>query len=83
MMFDKRLIRNNGIAFLILGAVMGILWLPAIGLAALLIAFVDLIAGLVMLVIGNKSGGLTMLLCSGVLLLIGFSICSNTAINFH
>ena len=82
-MFNKRIIRNNAIAFAILGVLMGIQWLPGIGLAAILIGLVDLLAGLLMLAIRNKQNGLTMLLCAGVLLLIGFSVCSNTQIDFH
>jgi hypothetical protein len=83
-MLNKTLIRNNAIAFGILGILFGLMIGTAgFGLAALLVGIVDLFTGLLMILIRQKNRGLTMLLCGGVLLLIGFSVCSTTQLNFH
>ena len=81
-MLNKKFIRNNIIAFAVLGIVCGIMWLPMVGLAALLLSGIDFLVGRGCLITGQKNNGLTLLLCSGILLLIGFSICSTVALDF-
>ncbi len=83
MILNKKTIRNNTIAFVVLSILFGIVWLPGVGLAALLLGAINLLAGFLSLAIKRKENGLTLLLCSGVLLLIGFSICSTIVVDFH
>ncbi len=81
-MFTKKYIRNNIIAFAILSLLLGMLGFAGVGLAALLIAPINLLAGVICLLIKQKTNGLTLLVCGGVLLLIGFSICSTVTMDF-
>ena len=82
-MFTKKYIRNNIIAFAILSILLSIFGFAGVGMAALLIAPVNLLAGVICLLMKQKTNGLTLLLCGGVLLLIGFSICSTATIGFQ
>ena len=80
-MFDKKILRNNAIVFLIAGVLFGILGLPWVGLIAFLISIINLLIGLVLLLAKRKKQALSFLVCSGVLLLIGFSICSTSTVH--
>ena len=75
-MLDKKMITGNLIALAVLGILLLVLGLAGIGLAALIVSLADLVLALIFLVAGNKRRGLTLLLCCGILLLVGFSICS-------
>ncbi len=75
-MLDKKMISGNLIALAVLGILLLVFGLAGIGLAALIVSLADLVLALIFLIAGNKRRGLTLLLCCGILLLVGFSICS-------
>lgn len=77
------MITANLIALAVLGILLLVFGFAGIGLAALLISVVDLIIALIYLVAGNKKRGLTLLVCCGLLLLIGFSICTAIPFTVH
>jgi hypothetical protein len=55
----------------------------AFGLAALLIAVINLFMILIFSISGNRSAMLTALIFAGVLFTIGFSVCSNTRMDLR
>ena len=77
------MITGNLIALAVLGILLLVFGFAGIGLAALLISVVDLIIALIYLVAGNRKRGLTLLVCCGLLLLIGFSICTAIPFTVH
>ena len=82
-MLDKKMITGNLIALVVLGILLLVFGLAGIGLAALIVSLADLVLALIFLVAGNKRRGLTLLLCCGILLLVGFSICSAIPFLLH
>ena len=82
-MFDKIIIRNNVIALIIIGLPASLIGLPWIGIVAFFAGIINLLLGLMVLLMQRKKQTLTFLVCSGVLLLIGFSICSSSTISVH
>jgi hypothetical protein len=82
-MLDKKMITGNLIALAVLGILLLVFGFAGIGLAALLISVVDLIVALIYLIAGNRKRGLTLLVCCGVLLLVGFSICTAIPFTVH
>jgi hypothetical protein len=53
------------------------------GLTALCMAFVDLLLVLIYSVAGNRNAMLNALIFAGVFFLIGFSVCSNSPMDFR
>ena len=85
MKVDRSVLLINGILF-------GISFLfmtqtgisgAAFGLAALLIAAINLVLILVFSVSGKRNAMLTSLIFAGVLFTIGFSVCSNSRMDFR
>jgi hypothetical protein len=85
MKIDKKVLLINGILF-------GISFLfmtqtgingASFGMAALLIAAINLILILIFSVSGDRSAMLTSLIFAGVLFTIGFSVCSNSRMDFR
>ena len=85
MKVDRSVLMINGILF-------GISFLfmtqtgingAAFGLAALLIAVINLVLILVFSVSGKRNAMLTSLIFAGVLFTIGFSVCSNSRMDFR
>lgn len=53
-----------------------------VGLAALLLSFIYLILGIILTIIKeSRNAGMGMLLTAGIMLLVGFTVCSMSAIN--
>lgn len=82
-MLNKKLIRSQVIIFVLLAILSGVFGLSGVGLAGFILGVTDLFAALLFLLFRKKTNGLTLLLCSGVLLLIGFSLCSAFPLSFH
>jgi hypothetical protein len=57
--------------------------LPGVGAAAVIVGAIDVLLILIFLLTNNKPAMKTALLFGGVLLLIGFSLCSAFQLNFH
>jgi uncharacterized membrane protein len=83
MNLDRSIIRIHIILLLIVFVIGVLTALPFFGAFCLLAAVIDVIAGFTHLILENRSKAATLLLCGGLLLLIGFSICSLFPLNFH
>jgi hypothetical protein len=85
MKIDKSVLVINGILFgvsilfMISTGVSG----AGLGLAALLIAVINLFLILIFSISGNRNAMLTSLIFAGVLFTIGFSVCSNSRMDFR
>jgi len=75
-MFNNTILYANAFALLIISILFSAFGWAAIGLSALIVAIVDFLCGIIALIIGYHKSGQTFLICSGVLLLIGFSVCT-------
>ena len=82
-MLDKSIIKFNAITLAVIGVPLIILGLPWFGLISLLLGVGNLLVNLFFIPSKEGKRGLTFLLCSGVLLLIGFSICSTNSFSIH
>jgi hypothetical protein len=76
MNLDRSIIRVHIILLLIVFVIGALTAMPFFGAFCLLIAVIDLIAGIIILFLRNRLKAATFLLCGGLLLLIGVSICS-------
>ncbi|WP_153797808.1 hypothetical protein [Foetidibacter luteolus] len=76
MKLYKPVIVGNSIAFASLALVLGMFGFAGVGAAAFCIVFIDLFVLLVYIFTKNMAAVKATLLCIGVLLLTGFSICS-------
>jgi len=76
MTLYKPVIIGNCIAFAALAFLLGMFGFAGVGAAAFCIVFIDFFVLLVYIFIKNMAAVKTALLCIGVLLLTGFSICS-------
>jgi hypothetical protein len=83
MNLDKSIIRTHIILLLIILITGAVIAMPVFGALSLLIALIDLVVGFIHLILDNRSKAATFLLCGGLILLIGFSICSLFPLNFH
>jgi Na+-driven multidrug efflux pump len=83
MQFHKQTIIANIILLAIFGILLGLFGLPGVGAAAVIVGGIDLFLVLVYLIAKNKPAIKTALLFSGILLLIGFSLCSAFQFNVH
>ena len=79
----KTVIIINAIAFVLFGLLMSGLGLSGVGAVAVLLGGFNLFVALIVAITANKGKQLqAYLLCGGVLLLIGFSLCSAFPLNF-
>ena len=83
MNLDKATLWTNAIATVVLGALMTVIGVAGIGLAMLVVAVFNLLLCIIFFAIGKNKVAKTMLLSAAVLLLVGFSVCSMSAINMH
>ncbi len=85
MKIDKTVLIINGILFgvsfllVIQSGISG----TAFGLAAMIIAIINLFLILIFSISGNRNAMLTSLIFAGVLFTIGFSVCSNSRMDFR
>jgi uncharacterized membrane protein HdeD (DUF308 family) len=80
----KTVILVNGIVFIVLGLFMSVFGLAGVGAVGVVVGAFDLLIGLVLLAFESKKDAAQgMLLCGGILLLIGFSLCSAFPLNIH
>jgi len=80
----KTVIIINAIAFVLFGLLMSGLGLSGVGAVAVLLGGFNLFIALIVAITANKGKQLqAYLLCGGVLLLIGFSLCSMFPLNLH
>jgi hypothetical protein len=80
----KTIILVNGIAFVAFGLLMSVFGLAGVGAVGVLLGAFDLLIGLILLAFKSKRDTAQgMLLCGGILLLIGFSLCSAFPLNFN
>jgi hypothetical protein len=82
-MFDKSVIKFNAIALIVISVPAAMFGLPWVGLIALLLGAGNLLVSLFFIPSKERKRGLTFLFCSGVLFLIGFSICSTNSLSIH
>ena len=80
----KTVIIINAIAFVVFGLFMSGLGLAGVGAVGVLLGGFNLFIALIVAITANKGKQLqAYLLCGGVLLLIGFSLCSIFPLNLH
>jgi len=83
MKLNKTALKVNMLTFIILGLLSAFLGGgTGIGAIAFVIGVINIFSGLLKLIVGGKDTALTLLLCGGILLLIGFSLCSAYPLNF-
>lgn len=83
MQLDKKLLRGNAIVFGIFGLLSLVFGLPGLGAMAIIYSIGNLLVSLIFLVKKEYSKLQTSLLISGILLLIGFGLCTSFQLNFH
>ena len=85
MKIDKMVLLINGILFVIsfLFMIQSGISGAAFGLAAMLIAVINLFLILIFSISGNRNAMLTSLIFAGVLFTIGFSVCSSSRMDFR
>ena len=83
MQFHKQTIIANIVLILVFGIFLGLFGLPGVGAAAVIVGAIDLFLVLVYLIAKNIPALKTALLFGGILLLIGFSLCSAFQLNMH
>jgi len=85
MKIDKTVLLINGILFVIsfLFMIQSGISGAAFGLAAMLIAVLNLFLILIFSISGNRNAMMTSLIFAGVLFTIGFSVCSNSRMDFR
>jgi hypothetical protein len=80
----KNIILVNGILFVVFGLLMSVFGLAGVGAVGVLLGAFDLLVGLILLAFKSKRDAAQgMLFCGGILLLIGFSLCSAFPLDFH
>lgn len=80
----KTVIIVNIIAFGVFGLFMSSFGLAGVGAAGVVIGVVDIVIALLTFVFSSKTNfAQGCLLCGGILLLIGFSLCSTFPLNLH
>ena len=80
----KNVIIVNAILFVALGLLLGISGMVLVGALGVLQGGFNLFIALIVAISGNKQKQLQgYLICGGVLLLIGFSLCSAFTLNLH
>jgi Na+-driven multidrug efflux pump len=83
MQFHRQTIIANIVLILVFGILLGLFGLPGVGAAAVIVGGINLFLVLVYLIAKNKIALKTALLFGGILLLIGFSLCSAFQLNLH
>ena len=85
MKIDKMVLLINGILFVVsfLFMIQSAISGAAFGLAAMLIAVINLFLILIFSISGNRNAMMTSLIFAGVLFTIGFSVCSNSRMDFR
>jgi Na+-driven multidrug efflux pump len=83
MQFHKATLTANIVLVVVLGLFLGLFGLPGVGAAAVIVGAIDIFLVFIFLLTKNKPAMKTALLFSGVLLLIGFSLCSAFQLNLH
>ncbi|MGG9961676.1 hypothetical protein [Ferruginibacter sp. SUN106] len=80
----KNVIIVNAIVFVVLGLLMATSGMILVGALGVLQGSINLICALIVAVPGEKKHLVQgYLICGGVLLLIGFSLCSTFPLSFH
>jgi len=80
----KNVIIVNAIVFVALGLLMGFSGMVLVGALGVLQGVINLFIALIVAISGNRKKQLQgYLLCGGILLLIGFSLCSTFPLSFH
>ncbi len=80
----KTIFLVNGIIFVLLGLFMSVFGLAGVGAVGVLQGGFNLFVALIVAISGNKGNQLQgYLICGGVLLLVGFSLCSAFPLNLH
>ena len=80
----KTIILVNGILFVVFGLLMSMFGLAGVGAVGVVLGAFDLFIGLILLAVKpQRTAAQGMLLCGGILLLIGFSLCSAFPLDFH
>lgn len=86
MKIEKSVLIINAVVFgicLLLMIIGGGFEAAGFGLAFLFIAFIDIVLVMVYAIQGKRSRMLNALILAGVLVTIGFSVCSGSNMNFH
>ena len=80
----KNVIVVNAIAFVVFGLLSSVFGMTGVGAVAVLQGAFNLFISLIVALSGNRGKQLQgYLLCGGVLLLMGFSLCSLFPLNLH